>query len=154
MEDLSSRINQILNDPQSMQLIQSMAQNLGLNQNPAAEPSTVSAAPLPAAAPQQSPPAIDMGQLSSLLSQLGMGNPAPAQPQLPSLDLNTMMQIQRAMQLFTQNNKNVDLLRSLRPLLSQTRQKKVDDAIRIMQLIQMLPLLKESGLFGFGGDSR
>lgn len=62
--------------------------------------------------------------------------------------------IQNAMQMFSQSNPNVDLLRALRPLLSQKRAKKVDDAIRIMQLIQILPMLKESGLFGFGGEQK
>ena len=42
----------------------------------------------------------------------------------------------------------------MRPLLSPRRARKVDDAIRIMQLIQLLPALKESGLFALGGDSQ
>ena len=51
-------------------------------------------------------------------------------------------------------NPNIDLLRAMRPLLSPRRARKVDDAIRIMQLIQLLPALKESGLFALGGDSQ
>lgn len=146
MEDLSQRISQILNDPQSMQMIQSMAQSLGLNP-PAPEP-----------VPQPSPPpsnGMDVNQLAAMLGQLGLGQ-QQAPPSPPPIDMNAMLQIQKAMSLFTQGNKNVDLLRSLRPLLSPARQKKVDDAIRIMQLIQMLPMLKESGLFGslMGGDGR
>ena len=39
------------------------------------------------------------------------------------------------------------LLRALRPLLGEARQKKVDEAIKILQLMRLLPLLKESGLF-------
>ncbi len=143
MDDLTNRINQILSDPQSMQMIQNMAQSLGLNP-PAEQPSVVP--------PPSTNSGLDMNQLGSLLSQLGLGqNTAVSAPQLPAIDMNTMLQIQKAMQLFTQGNKNVDLLRSLRPLLSEKRQKKVDDAVRIMQLIQMLPMLKESGLFGLGG---
>lgn len=157
MEDLTSRINQILNDPQSMQLIQNMAQNLGLN--PAAPPAEAQSM-VPAPASSQAPAAakaaenggIDINQLAGMLGQLGLGQQNQSQPPAPPpIDLNTMMQIQKAMQLFTNGNKSVDLLRSLRPLLSQRRQRKVDDAIRIMQLIQMLPMLKESGLFGSGG---
>ena len=37
---------------------------------------------------------------------------------------------------------------ALKPRLSEARSKKVDDAIRVMQIIQFLPLLKETGLFG------
>ncbi len=143
MDDLTERINQILSDPQSMQMIQNMAQSLGLNP-PAEQPSVVPPAP--------NSPGLDMNQLGALLSQFGLGqNTVPSAPQLPSIDMNTILQIQKAMQLFAHGNKNVDLLRSLRPLLSEKRQKKVDDAVRIMQLIQMLPMLKESGLFGSGG---
>lgn len=147
MNDLTSRINQILSDPQSMQMIQNMAQSLGLN------PPQEQAAVVPPTPAEQ--PNFDLNQLGSLLSQLGLGqnNPSPA-PSLPSIDMNSILQIQKAMQLFVSGNKNVELLRSLRPLLSEKRQKKVDDAVRIMQLIQMLPMLKESGLFGTGGVFR
>ena len=133
MDDLTSRINQILSDPQSMQMIQNMAQSLGLN------PPQEQAAVVPPT------PAEQLG--------LGQSNPSPT-PSLPSIDMNSILQIQKAMQLFASGNKNVELLRSLRPLLSEKRQKKVDDAVRIMQLIQMLPMLKESGLFGTGGGFR
>lgn len=165
MDDLTSRINQILSDPKSVQMLQSMAQNLGLaapDPEQAAAPLTVSS-PEPGPVPPSLPsgavtPAgnggIDMNQLSALLGQLGLGQNQPQQTPAPTIDMNSIMQIQKAMQLFTQGNKNVDLLRSLRPLLSEQRQKKVDDAIRIMQLIQMLPMLKESGFFGaLGGGS-
>ena len=39
---------------------------------------------------------------------------------------------------------------ALKPHLSEERSKKVDDAVKIMQLIKLLPLIKESGLFGGG----
>ena len=60
--------------------------------------------------------------------------------------------IQKVMQLFSQSNPKIDFLRALRPLLSEQRAKKIDDAIRVMQLVQALPLLKESGIFG--GDAQ
>ena len=143
MDDISSRINQILSDPQSMQQLQTLAQSLGLS------------APAETAAPPLSPTGgIDLNQLGALLSQFGLGQQQQAPPP-PSIDMNSILQIQKAMQLFANGNKNVELLRSLRPLLSERRQKKVDDAVRIMQLIQMLPMLKEAGLFGaLGGTLR
>ena len=33
------------------------------------------------------------------------------------------------------------------PLLGEARQKKVDEAIQILQMLRLLPLLKESGVF-------
>lgn len=91
--------------------------------------------------------------LSKLMGALGQNQNQP-QNQAPTFDIGAIMKIQRAMQMFTQSNPRVDFLRAIRPLLSEKRAKKVDDAIRIMQLIQVLPLLKESGLFSFGGDGR
>lgn len=91
--------------------------------------------------------------LSKLMGALGQNQNQPPN-QAPPFDIGAIMKIQRAMQMFTQSNPRVDFLRAIRPLLSEKRAKKVDDAIRIMQLIQVLPLLKESGLFSFGGDSR
>lgn len=163
MDDLSNRIQQILNDPQSVQLLQTMAQNLGLSTT-----ATTAAAPsMDAALPPVAPSAaantpVNLNSLNNMLSQLGLGqlgqqgNPLtspPASASLPPIDMNNILQIQKAMSLFANGNKNVDLLRSLRPLLSQQRQKKVDDAVRIMQLVQMLPMLKEAGLFGSPGGA-
>lgn len=166
MDDLSNRIQQILNDPQSVQLLQTMAQNLGLSTT-----ATTAAAPsMDAALPPVAPSAaantpVNLNSLNNMLSQLGLGqlgqqgNPltspsaSVASASLPPIDMNSILQIQKAMSLFANGNKNVDLLRSLRPLLSQQRQKKVDDAVRIMQLVQMLPMLKEAGLFGSPGGA-
>jgi hypothetical protein len=58
------------------------------------------------------------------------------------------MKLTQAMASVQQNRQNIDLLLALKPRLKPERAKKVDDAIRVMQLIQFLPLIKESGLFG------
>lgn len=89
--------------------------------------------------------------LQSLLSTL-QGSPSGANA--PAISMDTILKIQRTMQALSRSNPNIDLLRAMRPLLSPRRARKVDDAIRIMQLIQLLPALKESGLFALGGDSQ
>lgn len=40
------------------------------------------------------------------------------------------------------------LIKALKPLLSEPRQQKADEAIKILRLMQLLPLLRESGLLG------
>lgn len=151
MEDLSSQINNLLNSKEGMQQIQAVASALGLGNAPAPPSPTPAAAPPPEQGPASG---IDTNQIMGMLSQLGLGQPSQSSaPSAPPIDLNMMMQIQKAMSAFASGSKNVDLLRSLRPHLSPARQKKVDDAVKIMQLIQMLPLLKESGLFGSGGGN-
>lgn len=96
----------------------------------------------------QAPQGLD---LSSLLSAL---QDSPSGANAPAISMDTILKIQRTMQALSRSNPNIDLLRAMRPLLSPRRARKVDDAIRIMQLIQLLPALKESGLFALGGDSQ
>ena len=71
----------------------------------------------------------------------GSGSPAPL------VDMNTILKLGKAMSNMQTNRQNIDLLLSLKPRLGSHRAKKIDDAIRIMQLVQFLPLIKESGLF-------
>ena len=46
-----------------------------------------------------------------------------------------------------QEDDSTRLLYALRPLLGAERQKKVDEALKILQMMRLLPLLKESGVF-------
>ena len=39
------------------------------------------------------------------------------------------------------------LLRALRPMLSERRRQKLDQALKLLQFMRVLPLLKSSGLF-------
>lgn len=96
----------------------------------------------------QAPVGPDLQALLSALQGSQSGANAPA------ISMDTILKIQRTMQALSRSNPNIDLLRAMRPLLSPRRARKVDDAIRIMQLIQLLPALKESGLFALGGDSQ
>lgn len=93
-----------------------------------------------------------MPDLSGLIAMLGGGNAnnntGSSSGGMPNIDMNTIAKIGQAMATMNASNKNVDLLHALKPHFSDKRSKKVDDAIKIMQLIKMLPLLKDSGLFG------
>lgn len=89
----------------------------------------------------------NLGNLAGMLGGMMQGG-APAAGMANGLDMNMIFGLQRAMATMNNEDKNVTLLRSLRPIFSEARQKKVDDAIRIMQLIKLLPLIKETGLFG------
>ena len=120
MDDLSAAIRDLMQDPQSMAQIQNLAQSLGLNDQ------------TPAGTNTQNP-------LQALL-------PVASQPQNTDPMLSMLM---RAAPLLTKANEEDDasrLLAALRPLLSEPRQKKLDDAGRILKLLHLLPLLRESGL--------
>ncbi len=62
------------------------------------------------------------------------------------IDMNTILNLQRVMSTLNTEDKNADLLVALKPHFSEERQKKVDQAISIMRIIKLLPLLKESGI--------
>ena len=47
------------------------------------------------------------------------------------------------------NDSRTQLLYALKPLLSEPKREKVDTAIKILKLIEMLPLLKGTGLLNF-----
>ena len=128
--DLGAMISQLLADPQRMQQLGQMAASLGLG----------------APAQSSSNETASCGGLPDLSAVLGA---APRETK-PAIDPS----LQSAMQSLSQPSPGVELLRALRPLLSEKRAKKVDDAVRIMQLVQLLPTLKESGLFRLGGDSQ
>lgn len=96
---------------------------------------------------QQAAPASNLSALTALLNG---GNP-PAQGSsgiLPNLDMGILAKLSSALSSMQSNRENVNLLLALKPRLKEPRAKKVDDAIRVMQLVQFLPLIKESGLFG------
>lgn len=63
------------------------------------------------------------------------------------LDPSTLTKIAGIMKrLNTGGDNRTALLMSLRPLVSERRQKRVDTAIKLLRLIDLLPYLKESGM--------
>lgn len=103
-----------------------------------------------------------MQQIMGLASQLGLGNPAPAETPPPppppapdplgGLDLGALAKIAGVLSSMNTHDQNVDLLLALKPHFGEKRRKKVDDAIRVMQLVRMLPQLREAGLFNLFGS--
>lgn len=98
-----------------------------------------------------------MKQLQSAARMLGLGGQQDrsARPVLPQgtghddpfggADPQLMMKMVRLMQNARQETPSSAFLRALKPLLKEERQAKVDDAIRMLQLFSLLPLLKEMG---------
>lgn len=170
MDDLGAKLSQILNSPDGMNQLRSVAASLGLtgeggggnngsnngggggfggsNNNTTNNGGTGTGGNMP-----------DMSAISALLSGLGSaqngaGQVAQAVNQgasaMPNIDINMIMKVQQAMSQLSTSDKNVELLLALKPHFGDERRKKVDDAIKIMQMIKLLPLIKESGLFGGG----
>ncbi len=134
MDDLTSKISQILGSPEGMAQLRSVAAALGLGGDSDSEEEVKAAKQEESSFSSQ-----DTGGLGDLLS---------------NLDIGMLMKAQQAFSSMGKNDKNTELLRALKPHFHEERSKRVDEAIRIMQLIQLLPFLKESGLFEklLGGD--
>ncbi len=115
MDDLSEKLAQVLNDPESMERVRKMAENI-LGENNTPEP--------------QSAPLTDIG------SVLGAG------------EMQSIMQIIGRFKN-SGNNPSTQLLNALKPHLSEPKREKVDTAIKILRVIEILPLLKDSGILNF-----
>lgn len=70
-----------------------------------------------------------------------------AENPFPDLDLNAFSNIASVMsKLGSSNDPRCRLIMSLKPLLSKERQKRADEAIRILKIIELVPVLRDSGL--------
>lgn len=131
MEDINSAISQILSDPNSMAQIQNIMGSLGLGGQGTPAPATQTPATAQTAAP-----------------------PAPSMPSIPSIPgmpggADMMMAITKLAPILGKAKEEDDstrLLLALKPMLSESRRSKIDEALRILQLMRIFPLLKDTGL--------
>ena len=117
MDDMSARLSEILNDPAAMEKVRAMAE--GLLGEKAAES-------------KQSDPVSD---LNSLIPASG----------LDSAQIGNIIKIMSTLNS-TRDNTREKLLLALKPHISESRRDKVDAAVKLLRLIEALPLLKESGI--------
>ncbi|MDE5619244.1 MAG: hypothetical protein K2I80_01790 [Ruminococcus sp.] len=61
-------------------------------------------------------------------------------------DISSIMKITELMGTFSQNDKNTELLLALKPHLKEERQQKVDKAIKLLKLMAVWNIAKETGL--------
>ena len=112
MDDLNSKLTEILNDPESMNRVRQMAESILSDSNKKDE------------ADEQSIfgnwDGAELGNIMSVVSKLNQKNDDP----------------------------RTNLLIALKPHLSEHKREKVDTAIKILRLLELLPLLKDSGVLG------
>lgn len=108
MDDLNQKLEGILNDPDSMDRVRQMAEQL-----------------------------------------LGSKEEKKSDPHADGIDpmfIKKLMPVINRLNSDT-NDKRTALLLALKPNLSEERRAKVDAAVKLIKLIEMLPYLKECGLF-------
>lgn len=134
MEDLSSKLNDLLKNPESMEKIKNLAAMFGGE--------GAFEAPAPSAAPRH--------ETQREPQQRAQQQETESTPAMPSIDpeiLRSVMKIAPTLSRVRQEDDSTRLLRALRPFLGDRRQKKLDEAIKLMQLARMVPFLKNSGIF-------
>jgi hypothetical protein len=93
----------------------------------------------------------DMAKIRSVAQSIMGENKIQPQEEKPSIlnsmpfDENTLGSIMNIMGKINKEDSRTRLIADLKPLLSEERRKKADDAIRFLQLMEVLPLLK--GMF-------
>ena len=82
---------------------------------------------------------------AGLLGSEQQSPPPQASPSLPDMDLSKVLGIMSKFKSQDTDNRS-RLLLALKPHLSEKRQERVDRAVKILKLLDMLPLLQESGI--------
>ena len=94
-----------------------------------------------------------IGELAAMLGLSGEASP-PNLPDTPlplpdsELDMGALMSLAGKLKNCGGNDDNINFLVALKPLLSDEKRKKADNAIKILKLLNLLPILKDSGILG------
>ena len=130
-DDLMNKLNEVLNDEESMKQIKELASMLGSGDSS-----------------DNTNPPFDISKILGGDSQDTPRNDNNTASSSPDIDIGKIMQLKGMVEASGKNDKNVALLLALKPLLKEEKQAKVDQVIKILRLLSMLPVLKESGLLG------
>ena len=115
MDDLGSKLTELLNDPESMNRVRQMAESILGESGDEAPP------------PPSSP------DISAIGDMLGSG------------ELQSIISVISKMKN-SGDDSRVQLISALRPHLSEERKNRADTVIKILKLLDVLPLIKDSGL--------
>ncbi|MBQ9859370.1 MAG: hypothetical protein IJO76_01655 [Clostridia bacterium] len=119
MDDLSEKLTQLLTSPEGMAKIQSVMSALGgEGEGEGAQP------PKPA-------------------------EPSPVPPMPSGIpDLAALTKVLPLLSNMGQDNEDTRLLQALRPYLHGEREQRLDETMRLLKMMRLLPLLQEQGILG------
>lgn len=130
MDDFSGRINELFSNPENMERIRSIIGMLGTN-NAGESKSPEQPAPAEAPAENRRP-----AENTHAADNINAANTLPFDPSM-------LMKMQKAFSLMNRDDPRVTLLLALKPNLSNERRKKVDEAVQLLRLLNLLPMLRE-----------
>jgi hypothetical protein len=143
LDDMSAKIGDMLSKPENIEMIKNIMAMFG---NSGGMPGTAAGFSAQGQNPQAPGPQSQGQQNQSQQEQGGQQGQQGGFGGLP-FDAETMMKMKKALDAVRKDDPRVELLLALRPNLSDNRQHKVDEAISLMRLINLIPLLQE-GAFG------
>jgi hypothetical protein len=151
MDDLASRLGELLGNPESLERIKALAGMLGGGEAalPPVQEAPAQNAPKPAE-PSFGPESMEkLRALAGMLGGAAQGAPSFAQgsPEPDADIMRTVMKLAPMLSRARQEDDSTRLLRALRPFLGEARRKKLDEAIKLMQLVRVVPFLRGGGLF-------
>ncbi len=136
MEDMAQKLQNILSDEKSMQQLSELAAMLGLSDGSSAAGSG----------------AQDFSEPSSPVSAFSNASntQAPKDMQTPDsgIDVGALMNIASKLRNFNPEDDNIRFLIALKPLLGEEKRVRVDRAVKVLRLLNILPLIKDSGIIG------
>ena len=144
--DLSEKLSGLLSDPEAMKEIAALASQLGVD-----APGVLSQEQTPSAEPQSSSGSQPSFDLQGLLQSLQTGTNALPAPQKETQQSDNMLsQLAPLLPMLgslRQEDETTRLLEAMRPFLSDERQRKLDQAKRLIRVMKLMPLLKDLPLF-------
>ncbi len=121
MDDLSSKISEILSDPQAIEQIKGLGEMLGINNT------------------SNAPVHKEESSNSDNMLQSLMGGVSPSM-------LSMMTKLAPLMSDLNKEDDTTRLLFALRPFLSDERKRKLDEASKFIKIMKLLPLIKDVGI--------
>lgn len=125
MDDLSEKISSLLSDEETVKELKTLADSLGFDTSAFGPPGKQ----------QEKEEKSDGNPLASL-----------------GLDPAMLLKITSALKGGGKQDEDAALLSALKPHLSADKRKRVDEALKIIRLLNLLPLLGELNLFGGGEE--
>lgn len=141
MDDITSKIQSILNDEESMKQLNELADMLssGMQSDGASADNGAQTG---------------MPDLSALFGSIGGGQSSDGSPSSSSsdgglfgdMDIGTIMNIMSAVSSADTDSREASLILALKPYLSEKRRKKADKAVKMLKLLAIYTALREQGV--------
>ena len=87
-----------------------------------------------------------LSKISEMMAALGAATDTKAETPPPEAGGPDLSRLLPFLSTMGQDNEHTALLKALRPYLHGEREKRLDDSVKLLQLLQLLPLLQQGGL--------